>query len=445
VVFTFRPLHERIQGFVDLFFYRQKYDYRKTIMEVSDSLMRIFDAREIRQTLLRSVVGEMFLENGLMLASASDGSGLRITEAEGEIKETAGEKSLLADSLLIGILKEREDILFRHELTLDPAFNQVGQEVVREFDNLDSELIIPIKYKDELSEIISLGRKKSGKMFNLQDADLLRTIANQGTVALENARLFEENLEKGRMEEELKIAHDLQSSMLPETAPDIPGYQVAARSISAREVGGDFYDFITIGEKPEDQKLGLVIGDVSGKAVSGALVMAAARSVFRVLSSEKVTVQEVMNAGNKRLKNDIKKGMFVALLYAVINPSARSITLANAGQTQPVLLRRGDTESRFIDSEGDKFPLGIVENCHYQEAKLELSKGDTVLFYTDGVVEAMNPDKEMYGFERLMDLVDRNSGSGAQELLETIMEDVTNFAGDAVQHDDITIVVVTVT
>ena len=157
-----------------------------------------------------------------------------------------------------------------------------------------------------------------------------------------------------------------------------------------------------------------------------------------------MTVQEVMNAGNIRLKNDVKKGMFVALLYAVIDPAEKSLTLANAGQTQPVLLRKDATESSFIDTEGDKFPLGIVENCNYQETTLDLRSGDTVLFYTDGVVEAMNLNDEMYGFDRLKALMEMTTGASAQDLLETIIEDVTDFAGDAEQHDDITVVAVTV-
>jgi serine phosphatase RsbU (regulator of sigma subunit) len=444
VVFTFRPLHERIQGFVDRVFYRQKYDYRKTIMEVSDSLMRIFDAREIRQTLLRSVVGEMFLENGLVLLHSGESGALKVSEVEGEISAYSEHTGIPGQSPLMEILKDREDILFRHELSLDPSLQPVEGEVTRELDNLEADLVIPIMYKDELAEVISLGRKKSGKMFNKQDADLLRTIANQGTVALENARLFEENLEKGRMEEELKIAHELQTSMLPEGAPELPGFKVAAWSVSAREVGGDFYDFIPIEETTEGQKLGIVIGDVSGKAVSGALVMAAARSIFRILSSEKPTVQEVMNASNKRLKHDIKKGMFVALLYAVIDPVIKTVTLANAGQTQPVLLRKDHLKTSFVETDGDKFPLGIVESCTYLETTVQLRSGDTILFYTDGVVEAMNPDGDMYGFERLQALLERYSRSGAQELLDAIRDDVTHFAGEAEQHDDITVVAVTV-
>jgi sigma-B regulation protein RsbU (phosphoserine phosphatase) len=136
-----------------------------------------------------------------------------------------------------------------------------------------------------------------------------------GAVAVEHSRLFKEALVKLRMEKDLSMARDVQTSMLPATCPQVEGYQIAASSTSAREVGGDFYDFIEMGK----DKAGMVIGDVTGKSVSGALVMSASRSVFRMLSEEELTVSERMIRANQRLKKDVKTGMFVALLFAVLN------------------------------------------------------------------------------------------------------------------------------
>ena len=150
-------------------------------------------------------------------------------------------------------------------------------------------------------------------------------------MAIENARLFQENLEKQRREEELTIARDLQMSMLPATCPEIEEFKLAAHSIPAKEVGGDFYDFIEMGEG----KLGLVVGDVTGKSVSGALVMSASRSVFRMLSEEQLSVGEIMIRANRRTKKDIKKGMFVALLYAVLNAKKGLLTFAAPARPNP--------------------------------------------------------------------------------------------------------------
>jgi sigma-B regulation protein RsbU (phosphoserine phosphatase) len=230
--------------------------------------------------------------------------------------------------------------------------------------------------------------------------------------------------------------------MLPEKAPSIEGFTIVAKSIPAREVGGDFYDFVEIGDNGKGKRLALIIGDVSGKAVSGALVMAASRSTFRVLTEANASVQDVMSTGNARLHRDIKKGMFVALLYGVLDPRQKTLTITNAGQTQPVMCPDNQSEPFFIDTQGDKFPLGILKKCDYQETEVMLKQGDTVIFYTDGVVEAINDKGELYGFDRLMSSIKEGRQLGANALLEKLIDDVMVYAGDTEQHDDLTVVVV---
>ena len=191
-----------------------------------------------------------------------------------------------------------------------------------------------------------------------------------------------------------------------------------------------------------EKKLGIIVGDVAGKAVSGALVMAAARSIFRVLADSKISLRDMVLQGNRCLKRDVKKGMFVALVYALLDPLRKKMTIVNAGQTQPILCSDGAEEPFYIDTEGDRFPLGIIEDCDYQETIISLKKGDTVVFYTDGIVEAINQAGEMYGFDRFMDVIGGNCSLDAESFLEKLMSDVTHFVGDAEQHDDLTIVIV---
>ncbi|MDX1777153.1 MAG: PP2C family protein-serine/threonine phosphatase, partial [Desulfobulbales bacterium] len=241
--------------------------------------------------------------------------------------------------------------------------------------------------------------------------------------------------------EELKIAHDIQVSMLPEESPEVEGYTIAASSYPAREVGGDFYDFIETGSE-EKKKLGIIVGDVAGKAVSGALVMAAARSIFRVLADPEASVSDMVLQGNRRLKYDVKKGMFVALVYALLDPLEKSMTIVNAGQTQPIICSGRSAEPSYIDTDGDRFPLGIVDDCDYRETVLTMNSGDTVVLYTDGIVEAMNEAGDMYGFDRFMEVINQNCQLDAHAFLRQLMADVTRFVGDAEQHDDLTIVVV---
>ncbi len=261
-----------------------------------------------------------------------------------------------------------------------------------------------------------------------------------GAVAVEHSRLFKEALVKLRMEKDLSMARDVQTSMLPATCPTIEGYQIAASSIPAREVGGDFYDFIEIGK----EKTGVIIGDVTGKSVSGALIMSASRSVFRILSEEELTVRESMMRANQRLEKDVKSGMFVALLFAVLNSANRKLTLCNAGQTQPIHYSIKTGEAKLVKTEGDTFPLGIMADVSYQETELQLAPGDRLLFYTDGIVEAMNNQEEIFGFKRLLSVIQQSKSMDVDSLLKEILNKVNAFVGNASQHDDLTVIAVSV-
>ena len=440
VVFLFEPLHRRFQSFVDRVFYRQRYDYRKTIKNISEAMTSILDPDLISKTLIGSVVKEMFLENGALLLSDTGSRRYQVKTVEGMDARSLPSLELPEDDAVVGVMKEKKDALLLHDVIMNPR-HEVSREVLqRTFTSLSSNLMLPLTYKDELRGIISLGRKKSGKLFTPEDLDLLKTLTSQSAIALENAYLFKENLQKGRMEEELKIAHDIQMGMLPDKAPQREGLRIAARMIPAREVGGDFYDFVEFPADTSGGRLGIIIADVSGKGVSAGLLMAGARSTYRVLLDADPPVAEVMTLANQRLQRDIRKGMFVALLYAVVDPGARTLTLSNAGQTQPILCPPGADPS-YITTEGDTFPLGIVADCDYQEAKLSLSGGSVVVFYTDGAVEAMNAKEELYGFDRFFASVHEGRDLDALALVDKLFDDIARFVGGAEQHDDITIIV----
>ena len=400
----------------------------------------ILDPEVISRTLIGSVVKEMFLENGALLLQEGGGRGYQVKVVEGMDARRLPASELQEGDALVGAVKEKKDALLRHDVTMNPLYEPDREELQRAFQSLSSEVVLPMTYKDEVRGILSLGRKKSGKLFTPEDLDLLRTLTSQSAIAMENARLFKDNLQKGRMEEELKIAHDIQMSMLPDKAPQLEGLKVVARTIPAREVGGDFYDFVEFPADGSPGRLGIIIADVSGKGVSAGLLMAGARSTYRVLLDADPPVREVMTLANQRLQRDIRKGMFVALLYAVLDPAARTLTLSNAGQTQPVLCAAGAAPA-YITTEGDTFPLGIVPDCDYQEAKLSLAEGNVVVFYTDGAVEAMNAQEELYGFDRFLQSVHEGRDLDAPALLDKLFDDVARFVGGTEQHDDITIIV----
>jgi len=437
VILVFNPLRNWIQSLVDRLFFRKEYDYGAIVDKMSGALTSLLDMKEIIKHLLDTFANDLFVNTSSVMMLTPDGTGYSVSLAEGVMKEDLLHFSLERSEPLMKIVEQEKRELTKYELVEDPQYRTVSAQCQSSFEALHASLMIPMVYQDQVIGVLNLGEKKSGKFYNREDIELFRTIAQQGAVAIENAMLFQENLEKQRMEEELNIAKDLQMSMLPATCPEIKGFQIAAHSEPAMEVGGDFYDFIQM----ENDCLGIVVGDVTGKSVSGALVMSAARSVFRLLSEGNLGVGEIMTRANHRTKQDIKTGMFVALLYAVLDADNQVLKMCSAGQTQPIHISSKTGNAVLVQTEGDTFPLGILDEADYQETQIRIAPGDKIILYTDGIVEAMNVDKEMYGFDRLLSVVTEARQMDADALLKEILAKVADFVGQAKQHDDITLIV----
>jgi serine phosphatase RsbU (regulator of sigma subunit) len=488
VVFFFNPIRNRVQKVVDRVFYRLEYDYRETVEKISETMRSLIGLDETVRAILNTAQGTMFIESGCVLLQSRDKkeyvSVVRFREPDSrigfeakrnqvtdekentysvEVKESVvgeggservrpeernngklvcdtPELKVSAEDPLIRKLAEMKKELTIYDIQEDPFFEADRDLCYTTFEALGGSLIVPLIYEDRLTGVISLGRKKSGKFYRREDINLLKTLANQGAVAIENALMIEDVIEKERMEEELNIARDLQMSMLPASCPQVEGFEIAALSEPAREVGGDFFDFIEMGEG----KLGLIVGDVTGKSVSGALVMSAARSVFRMLSEEGLNVEEIMIRANRRAKKDMKSGMFVALLYALLDSKERSVSLCSAGQTQPIHFSASAGKPSLVQTEGDTFPIGILDEVEYKDTQLHLAPGDRLVFYTDGIVEAMNSESQIFGFERLLELIKSACSMNADDLLKEIMTKVNEFVGGAPQSDDLTVIVISV-
>ncbi|HXW01358.1 MAG TPA: PP2C family protein-serine/threonine phosphatase, partial [Anaerolineae bacterium] len=296
---------------------------------------------------------------------------------------------------------------------------------------------------------LALGNGQFGYVINLRARikDELQDVAdafNQMSGQLE--RLYREQAERERIQRELEIARTVQQALFPATIPQVDGLEIAAFCRPHRETSGDFYDLLALGEG----QLGVVVGDVSGKSIPAAMMMVAAQSTLRAEAFAHTSPAQVLDQSNVLLQRNMPRGMFVAASYARLDPQSSEMVWANAGQIYPVLLHRvrpADPQAypRYLEATGAAFPLGLNAALNYDDQPLKLLPGDTVLFYTDGVIEAMNQAGELYGFERLEALVRSLAADlSPQALLEAILADVTAFVGAAEQHDDITMVAVKV-
>ncbi|AGB02990.1 SpoIIE family protein phosphatase [Methanoregula formicica] len=244
--------------------------------------------------------------------------------------------------------------------------------------------------------------------------------------------------EKERMLKELEIAKGIQQSFLPESAPDLPGFDLAGYNLPALEVGGDFYDFIPL----DSDHYGLVIADVSGKGVPAALFMALSRTLIRASATSVDDPVRSIREANRHIFADSKTSMFVTLFYAVLDCREKSLMFVNAGHNPPLYLGAGTSNVRLLNAEG--IALGVLDEIELKSVTIPLHPGDVVVLYTDGVTEATNEKDEEYGIERLMQCVEDAKALSSQAIIDAIVHEVVAFAGTHPQHDDITVMVLKV-
>jgi hypothetical protein len=239
------------------------------------------------------------------------------------------------------------------------------------------------------------------------------------------------DLEHAYLQQELSMARDIQQALLPKDLPQLDGWKISCRYKPAREVGGDFYDFLEL----EGDRLGLVVGDAAGHGMPAALVMATARSMLRAVSQASESPGEVLRRANDPLFTDIPPSMFITCFYAILDPKSGRLLYANAGHDLPYLHRGGDAKE--LKARG--MPLGLMPGMSYEEQEITLEAGDSALFYSDGLVEAHDPQRrEMFGFPRLRALVAEHGEDGS--LVEILLEELHSFTGDGwEQEDDITL------
>jgi serine phosphatase RsbU (regulator of sigma subunit)/predicted ester cyclase len=255
---------------------------------------------------------------------------------------------------------------------------------------------------------------------------------SESTGALEamRQRLEQERIERERIEQELQVARRIQHASLPKEVPALEGWQISPYYRPAREVGGDFYDFFEL----EDGRLGIVVGDATGHGVPAALVMASARSMLRAVAQASDSPGEALRRVNDPLATDIPPNMFVTCFYAILDPESGSLTYANAGHDLPYLHRNGEAEE--LRARG--MPLGLMPGMGYEEKETILEAGEATLFYSDGLVEAHHPNREMFGFPRLRALIAEHGEESS--LGDFLLEELYSFVGEGwEQEDDITL------
>jgi sigma-B regulation protein RsbU (phosphoserine phosphatase) len=264
--------------------------------------------------------------------------------------------------------------------------------------------------------------------------NILNGIAQQAATAVVNNQLYKESADRARLQQELKVAHEIQASFLPEGNPDIPGCDVASLWQAARQVSGDFYDFLA----RSDGSWGIVIADVAGKGVPAALFMALSRTILRTVGFNRRDPGDVLTRVNEIINIDAESDLFVTVFYAIWDPKTKVISFANGGHNPSILMNKKG-ETRLLKAPG--IALGVLPDVNITTHTVLLERGDTLIMYTDGVTEAINEDYDEFGLERLCLTVRAARGRNAQAIVQAISDGIHDHAGDTPQFDDVTLVV----
>ena len=434
IAFAFDPIKRRMQDWIDRFFYQERYNYQKAMLEFTQELPRLTRLDQILGSMVHRISGTMHIEKiAIVLCDDTEGctvASQNIDQGCCQFKpEDNGLLALLRKTKLpqsFALLAEEPDSFI---LLQSDKENLIKAGVV---------LSIPMFLQDRLIGMINVGQKMSGKVYSKEDIDLLSTVAAQAAIAIENSRLHKTELEKEKFEEELSLARRIQQGLLPKENPSVAGLDVAGISIPALTVGGDYFDFIQI----DPHKLLVVIADVSGKGMSAALYMSKVQGMVQLAAHMYSSPKEMLKNVNKRIFEGIERRSFITMILAMFDMKKKKVLICRAGHNKALIGLNG--KLKFLEGGGIGLGLerGPLFDNELEEVNLPLKPESLFFFYTDGLTEAMNRQGKEFGEETVSKLVKEKRSLDAEQLQRVVITAAEEFQGEAEQHDDVTVVVV---
>jgi sigma-B regulation protein RsbU (phosphoserine phosphatase) len=420
LVVRIRQGGERLRRWVDRRFFREAYNAEQILSELSEQVRSILNTNELLETVTRKISESMHVRHVAVMLQ--DGAFFRPAMATGYAFPADYELPSTSPPV----------VQLRHSRAALDATNQ------KELAPLDAQLVLPLSSSTELLGFISLGPKKSDEPYTPGDTNLLRTVAAQTGLALENSRLSEaiagEVAKRETLHREIEIAREVQQRLFPQNLPPVAALEYAGHCRPASGVGGDYYDFLAL----TSGRLGLAIGDISGKGIPAALLMASLQASVRGQSlSSGNDIAGLMTNVNRLVYDASPENRYATFFYCQFDPVTRILVYTNGGHNPPMLLR-GDEVIR-LETGGP--PVGLFRPARYQQAEVQLASGDLLLFYTDGISEAENPAADEWGEDALITAARTCGDQPAAEMITRIMAAADSFASGAPQHDDMTLVV----
>lgn len=420
------PLRARIRSSVDKTFFRDEYNYRMVLKQVSHSLAGIVNLESLFAYLVTRI-SEVFHASVIAIYLFDQKTGLyspryALNKEIERLNSFSGEGGLVKHLEAAGqTLNVERSIALDQPLPLD-------EKEAGGLARMDCALVVPFLFKGRLLGFMSIGRRLSGNYYAFIDVELLETLCDQASVAIENASLYLATVEKQKMEQELEVAREIQRRLLPKAFPEIRGLRTHGMNKPSKHVGGDYYDIIPLGAG----KVAVVIADVAGKGVPAALLMASLQSSLRAEADPWRRPSEVISILNETIYEHTAGDTFATVFYGVIDFEREVLTYCSAGHTPPVIVRKNLT-CQSLDR--TSIVLGIESRPAFSDTSVPLQVGDLLFLYTDGITDELNPEEEPYGEHRLMSILRDSYDLDLETLLERVYGAVLGHTGGVTQDD----------
>ena len=410
---------------------RQAVNELSVLNEIATTITTTQPIEKIIDHIVMKCIKHLEVEEGTVSLLAKQEEGDRFTTMVRKQDLTMERVPIRLDSQITGWMLMKKQPLMSNDVRTDERFT-LAEEHYKFFHSI---LGVPLKAKGDLIGYLAVFNKKEGKEFTEDDRKLLSIIASQSAQLIENARLYEEEKEYLSMKEEMRLAQTIQMNLLPEVKPELSGYDISATNIPAKEVGGDYFDFISLNE----DHFAFCIADITGKGMPAALLMSNLQASLRSQAMINVESSLCVNNINRLLYNNTESNKFATLFYGVLDTERHVIEYCNAGHDQPIHIRNGVIDSEL---EATGLILGVLEEFPYEQDQVHLEVNDVLVLYTDGITEAMNPDEEEFGIERTREILLKHSDKSAIEIQDMLIDAIVSHAGSQKQSDDITLMVI---
>jgi serine phosphatase RsbU (regulator of sigma subunit) len=431
----FQSTKNKFQDFITEKFYPEQFAYQKVLVNFSNEVSTLIGLDNILDSMKKTYVDSLKLKTFAILLKEQEAGKFRMVRSFG----------LSVDNLELnapGLIKFIKDqsIISPNVAVEQNEFSNVFPENAKLLIKENVYTIIPMVIKSKVIGLLFFGLKPSGSQFSGKDIELLSASSTQSATAIENARLYESEAQKDKIERDLELARRIQQGLLPKCIPEMNGLDICGQMVPAQQVGGDYFDLIPI----SDQKLYVIVGDVSGKGLSASLYMTKLQTMMRLACKTERSPKDILVEINKSFYESIERNWFVTLTLALFDTEKKTVRFCRAGHMPILSAKNGTVNSYKTQGIGLGLEYGLIFERTLIEEEVSLQVGEIYAFFSDGITEAMNEKKDLFGEDKLTELLKDKTSHRSSEIMDIVWNEVKSFRGQTPVNDDMTMVLVKV-